>query len=237
MNDPVKFHLPYTPTGRNLERQSIPLDATHSDGTIELDAHSLYGTMQVQTSHEFFREHKNRTFIIGRSSYSGSGKFASLWLGDNESKPSDMGASVLGVMQMSMMGIPMVGADICGFGGTTNGELCARWHYVGAFQPFSRNHNNYEAIGQEPYQFAEDMYEPGISYMDIMTDAILTKYSLVRFYYTHLTKLSLDGGAPFYKPLFFEYPNDMNATLNMTRNVMLGDSLKISHLADSTGQN
>lgn len=66
-----------------------------------------------------------------------------------------MGQSVLGVMSMNMFGVPFVGSDICGFGGTTNGELCARWHWVGAFQPFSRNHNGYGEIPQEPYVFAE----------------------------------------------------------------------------------
>ena len=43
----VKYDLPYTPTGRSLEIQSIPLDATHYDGFIELDTHSLFGTMET----------------------------------------------------------------------------------------------------------------------------------------------------------------------------------------------
>jgi len=44
---PVKYNLPYVPTGRDLEEKSITLDAVHADGTLELDAHSLFGTMEV----------------------------------------------------------------------------------------------------------------------------------------------------------------------------------------------
>jgi alpha-glucosidase (family GH31 glycosyl hydrolase) len=69
------------------------------------------------------------------------GKYGSRWLGDNESVEKDMGYSITGIMMMNMFGIPFVGADICGFGSSTNPELCARWHVVGSYYPFSRNHN------------------------------------------------------------------------------------------------
>jgi len=43
-DQPVQQKLKYIPTGRNLEDGTIALDAVHSDGSVELDVHSLYGT-------------------------------------------------------------------------------------------------------------------------------------------------------------------------------------------------
>lgn len=139
--------LPYIPTARDLEAKSLSLDGVHADGTLELDAHSLFGTMEVKATHEWFTQKQNmRTMIIERSAYAGMGKFGSRWLGDNFSDDKYMGYSVTGVMAHNIMGIPLAGSDICGFIGNTNNELCARWHTVGAFYPFSRNHNSPDTI-------------------------------------------------------------------------------------------
>jgi hypothetical protein len=48
--------LPYIPTARDLEAKSLSLDGVHADGTLELDAHSLFGTMEVKATHEWFTQ-------------------------------------------------------------------------------------------------------------------------------------------------------------------------------------
>lgn len=106
--------LPYIPTGYNLNDKSLSIDATHKNGVKELDAHNLFGTMETMATNQWFKAQNKRSMIIERSAFAGMGKFGSRWLGDNHSTAEDMGLSVTGIMAHNILGIPMVGSDICG---------------------------------------------------------------------------------------------------------------------------
>jgi alpha-glucosidase (family GH31 glycosyl hydrolase) len=144
-----------------------------------------------------------------------------------------MKRSVTGSMMMNIFGIPFVGGDICGFmGENSSPELCTRWHQVGAFQPFSRNHRDCDGHPQEPYRFINHtIFNNSVTLTHLMRKAILEKYSLIRYYYTHLFLLSQDetSSGAFYKPVFFEFPQYAGAyRAHPSENVMLGPSLKLS---------
>lgn len=150
----IQRNLKYIPTGRDLQGGAIPLDAVHADGSLELDAHSLFATMEQKATNNYFSSNlKKRAMIVSRSSFAGSGKFGSRWLGDNFSTTHYMAYSVTGVMMQNIMGVPLSGADICGFNGNTTADLCSRWYTVGSFYPLSRNHNHRDTVAQEPYEF------------------------------------------------------------------------------------
>jgi alpha-glucosidase (family GH31 glycosyl hydrolase) len=230
----IQRNLKYIPSGRDLQENAIALDAVHHDGSVELDAHSLFGTMEQASTAKFFTDTlKKRPMVISRSSFAGSGKFGGRSLGDNFSQSNYLAYSVTGTMMQNINGIPLSGADICGYYGNTTADLCARWYTVGSFYPFSRNHNHRDSIAQEPYEFNEIMphYPVKYAYLDIMRWAMWNKMSLIRYYYSEMSHVQRDGGT-FFKPLFFDFPNDAEAYQHQVRNVMLGNHLKLGIIPD-----
>ena len=85
----------------------------------------------------------------------------------------------------------MTVADICGFHNKTTEQLCARWHVLGAFYPFSRNHNEIYMNAQEPWSFASNYT------LKATTFTIRMKYSLIRYFYTQLMMVSLGKKGAF----------------------------------------
>ena len=69
--------------------------------------------------------------VLTRSTFPGTGKHAGHWLGDNVSRWADLYYAIPGMLAFNFFGIPLVGADICGFFLVATEELCARWTSVG----------------------------------------------------------------------------------------------------------
>ena len=73
-----------------------------------------------------------------------------------------MKASIAGVMNMNMFGVPMVGPDTCGFfqpnvTDVNFEEICGRWIQLATFYPFARQHRDINGGGDpnEPWNLSE----------------------------------------------------------------------------------
>ena len=173
----------------------------------------------VQTHNNLIKILNKRPFILSRSTTLSHGRYAFHWLGDNDSTYKDMRNGLNGIFQFQIYGVPMTGDDICGFNRKSWDEICARWMSLGAFFPFARNHNSVNLPPQEPYAFG-----PNSKTLSSSKIALNMRYSLLRYYYTQLFKVSLGEKGSFFKPLFFEYFNEENTTLNMAESFMVGDT-------------
>jgi alpha-glucosidase (family GH31 glycosyl hydrolase) len=212
-------NLPYMPGQITLDNFTIDLASTHYGGLLEFDLHNLYGLKMAHASSLYFSEKlSTRPFILSRSTFPSHGRFASHWLGDNYAEYSWMGYSLPGVFNFQIFGIPLVGADLCGFMGNTTEELCCRWYQMGMLYPFTRNHNSNDTIPQEPWAF-------GPTLLRVANNAIRIKYSLMNFYYSWMFRLALEGGG-FFVPTFFHFPADANLQFTHSQDqFMLGEEL------------
>jgi len=202
-----------------LNTKTLDMDAVHYGGLLEYDVHSLFGfTESIATRKALERYSGKRSFVLTRSTFAGSGHHVAHWLGDNHSTYQSMRDSLPGAMAMNILGIPMIGADICGFTDTASEQLCARWHAVGVFFPFARNHNVNDQPDQYPYTWP--------SVQSIAKKVLTARYSLLPYYYTLFAQAHLNGGTVM-RPLFFEFPED-DKTLLLDQQFMIGSGLLFS---------
>lgn len=212
---------PYLPAvdGGTLRSRTMCVTA-RQNLSVTYNTHNLYGLTETISTYKALQSVRGkRPFIISRSTFPGQGHFGGHWSGDNEATYSDMYFSIPEILNFNMFGISMVGADICGFRSETNEQLCVRWHQLGAFYPFSRNHNSLGMKSQDPGAFSNDA-------MLAIKTVYLVRYSLLPFLYT-LFYNSHTLGHTVARPLFFEFPEDEIA-FSIDRQFLWGKALMIS---------
>ncbi|VDM24723.1 unnamed protein product [Toxocara canis] len=204
-----KFDSPPYPTinayqwGGALSSKTLCMLATTSRNTKRFyDTKNIYGLAEATaTQTALFQATEKRGVVISRSTFPSAGHYAGHWLGDNTARWEDLRTSAIGAQEFNLFGIPYVGSDICGYNGATTEELCLRWHQLGAFHSFSRNHNGENNPPQDPGVW------PAVA---IATrQANLFRYQYLPYLYSLHFGASLYGGSVL-RPVFFEFPNDSN---------------------------
>uniref|UniRef100_A0A8C3J7A0 alpha-glucosidase n=1 Tax=Calidris pygmaea TaxID=425635 RepID=A0A8C3J7A0_9CHAR len=219
---------PFTPSivDKVMYSKTLCMDAVQKWGK-HYDVHSLYGysmAISTQKAIEALFPGK-RSFLISRSTFIGSGKHTGHWLGDNGATWDHLKWAIPGMLDFNLFGIPYIGADICGFFGDTTEELCRRWMQVGAFYPFSRNHNCEGFIPQDPAVFGPDsvLVKTSKHYLNI-------RYTLLPYLYTLFYKAHTQGDTVV-RPVLHEFYSD-EVTWSVDRQFLWGPGLLISPVLD-----
>uniref|UniRef100_A0A8C1Q5H6 alpha-glucosidase n=1 Tax=Cyprinus carpio TaxID=7962 RepID=A0A8C1Q5H6_CYPCA len=224
---------PFTPRilDNLLYSKTLCMDAKHKWGN-HYDVHSLYGYSMVLATEKASREvfKTNRSMVFTRSSFPGVGKYAGHWLGDNAANWNDIKWAIPGMLEFNLFGVPYIGADICGFFDDSPEELCRRWMQVGAFYPFSRNHNAQGYKDQDPASYGADslLVKTSKHYLNI-------RYTLLPYLYTLFYKAHVNGETVL-RPMMHEFYSD-SETWGVHSQFLWGAHLLITPVLDPGVEN
>ncbi|XP_070371020.1 maltase-glucoamylase isoform X1 [Equus asinus] len=228
LNNPP--YVPYLESrDKGLSSKTLCMESQQvlPDGSLvrHYDVHSLYGWSQTRPTYEAVQEVTGqRGVIITRSTFPSSGRWGGHWLGDNTAAWDQLKKSIIGMMEFSLFGISYTGADICGFFGDAEYEMCVRWMQLGAFYPFSRNHNTFGTRRQDPVAWNS-------TFEMISRNVLQTRYTLLPYLYTLMHKAHVEGSTVV-RPLLHEFTVD-NKTWEIDDQFMLGPAILISPVLES----
>ncbi|KAI9167892.1 glycoside hydrolase family [Paramyrothecium foliicola] len=213
----------------DLSAGTIWTNITNHDGTSQYDTHQMYGLSMAKATYRSMvaRRPNERPFVLTRSTFLTSGRYAAHWFGDTASTWDDyrlLIGQTLGFTTVHNM--PMVGSDVCGFNWPAQELMCARWATLSSFLPFMRNHADISAPVQEFYQWE--------SVTKAAQKGLNARYRLLDYFYTALYRSS-STGSPSINPLFFLYPEDEN-TWGIDLQFLFGDSILVCPVTDDESQ-
>jgi alpha-glucosidase len=216
MNEPSVFDGPGV---------SMPENNWHRGGgdlqaDVHLRYHNVYGMLMVKASREGILKvnPEKRPFILSRSGFLGSNRYAATWTGDNCGTTEHMKMSIPMSLNMGLSGQPFSGPDMGGYALNTSADLYAQWISMGAFFPFMRGHAEKGTNNKEPWAFGPETE-------DVSRTALNRRYRLLPYSYTLFHEAS-ETGMPVMRPVFFADPKDVTLR-NEEQAFLLGDNLMI----------
>jgi alpha-glucosidase len=179
---------------------------------------NLYAQQECRATRAFLEAEQpnRRPFIVSRSGHAGIQRYAAIWTGDNASRWPHLRESLPMLMNLSLSGVAFCGADIGGFAWSCTPELYARWIQIGALYPFARTHSMLMVRRQEPWRFGRRV--------EAIARAALELRMRLLPYLEGLFRESEAMGAPVWRPLFYEFPDDPVAP-GIEDQVMIGPAL------------
>ncbi len=214
MNEPAVFN----------ETKTMDLAVIHGNNGHPMAheaLHNAYGHYMNQATYQGMKKLLNgkRPFVLTRSGYAGTQKYAAVWTGDNRSFWEHLALAIPMLLNMGLSGLAFCGADVGGFAFDTDGLLLTRWTQMAAYTPFFRNHSGIDAVRQEPWQF-------GPVFESAIRKAIERRYMLLPHIYSLFYEHRLSGLPPM-RPLALEFPGDPH-TRDLCDSFLLGQGLLVA---------
>jgi len=181
--------------------------------------HNVYGMQMTRATFEGVKKlaPEKRPFVLTRAGFSGVQRFSAVWTGDNYASWEHLALTIPMLTNLSVSGVPFVGADVGGFNEMPSGELYARWLQAAALTPFFRAHSVGWVKNKEPWEFGDD-------FTKINRSTIELRYKFLPYLYT-LFREHERTGQPVMRPLWYEFPGDKRTYLINDEYMVGGDVL------------
>lgn len=214
MNDPSTG--PVDPMGMRFNNGREPHEAHRNQYALG---------MQKATFEGFLKAHRNkRPFILSRSGFTGTSRYAAIWTGDNVANYAYLKMSIPTSLNLSLSGVPMNGPDIGGFGGDTTEGLITDWIKACFLFPFFRNHNMKGARDHEPWTFSKGG-------MGLMARYIRMRYKLMPYLYNLFADHEASG-EPVLRPLNYEFEGEKLSHEALDTQFMVGSAIMQAPILD-----
>ncbi|VEN33506.1 unnamed protein product, partial [Callosobruchus maculatus] len=211
---------------RQDNEMSMPYELIHKYksviGLIDVkhgDIHNIYGLLHTMSTHQGLMARDNngrRPFILTRSHFAGSQRYAAMWTGDNTPDWAHLKSSYSECMLSNLVGHVFCGADIPGFFEIEKKPtevFVYRAYQAGIWLPFFRGHASKYAENREPYRYNETT-------QGLIRSAIRMRYRHIPTWY-QLFYEHTQTGAPVIRPLFYNFSGE----IGYNDHIMLGDNI------------
>lgn len=166
-----------------------------------------------------------RPYIINRAGFAGIQRYAQVWGGDNLTSWNTLKYNIATILGMGLSGVANTGCDIGGFAGSApEGELLLRWIQSGIFQPrFCINSANNDNTVTQAFMYEE--------YIDEVREAYALRYKMIPYLYSLMREANLNG-TPVMRPLFMEFPDDINLYNDKNLTFMFGSAVLVANIVE-----
>ncbi|MBD3344128.1 MAG: hypothetical protein GF401_03595 [Chitinivibrionales bacterium] len=189
--------------------------------------HNQYAMLMAKATRDGFQKSfpNERIFLLSRSGFTGSQKWAANWTGDNYSNYYHLRKTIATTINLSLSGMPFNGPDVGGFGDDCSGQLMIDWVKANFLFPFFRNHCHHEARRQEPWVFSKKEIR-------IIRHFIRLRYKLLPYLYNLFVAQEKEG-EPILRPLFYEFSDSKKLPLGLIDDqFMVGPSIMQAPFVD-----
>ena len=220
MDEPSVFNetgtMPLDVVHRIDSDDFAPREATH------VEIHNVYGMENSRATYDAAKSLRpnEREFVMTRATYAGGQRYAVTWTGDDSSTWDHLRLSVHQLINLGLSGFAYAGADVGGFTGGPSPDLMTRWFEIGAFTPIFRDHSEKGSPRAEPWL-------DGPAHLAIRRRFVEERYRLMPYFYALADENSRTGD-PLMRPVFYDYPDALDAACNQTMDFTLGASLLIA---------